>query len=94
MEAHHRNFHHPFRPYKIQVDLMNAIYDCIERKQVGLFESPTGTVSSISHTRTYMLSLSQCYARIPQLLTVQWHASCLSITKFTWSWAFLFLAVN
>ena len=39
-----RNFHHPFDPYDIQVEFMNALYDCIEHKQVGIFESPTGTV--------------------------------------------------
>ena len=41
-----RNFHHPFEPYDIQVEFMNALYDCIEHKQVGIFESPTGTVGS------------------------------------------------
>jgi chromosome transmission fidelity protein 1 len=37
-----RNFHHPYEPYPIQLDFMNALYDCIEKGQVGIFESPTG----------------------------------------------------
>ena len=38
-------FNHPFQPYSIQVEFMRAVYDCIENRQVGVFESPTGTVS-------------------------------------------------
>ena len=37
-----RDFHHPYKPYQIQLDLMNAIYDCIQNRQIGIFESPTG----------------------------------------------------
>lgn len=40
-----RDFHHPYPPYDIQTDLMNAIYECIDSGKVGIFESPTGTVS-------------------------------------------------
>ena len=48
MEASQRDFHHPFEPYEIQVELMNAIYDCIAQSKVGIFESPTGTGKSLS----------------------------------------------
>lgn len=37
-----RDFHHPYTPYEIQDQLMNAIYDCIAERKVGIFESPTG----------------------------------------------------
>jgi hypothetical protein len=35
----------PFTPYKIQEDFMKSLYDCIEDKKIGMFESPTGTVN-------------------------------------------------
>ncbi|ODV90905.1 hypothetical protein CANCADRAFT_11308, partial [Tortispora caseinolytica NRRL Y-17796] len=42
-------FGHPYDPYPIQVDLMNAIYDTIASgKKVGIFESPTGTGKTLS----------------------------------------------
>lgn len=44
----HRDFHHPYEPYDIQLDFMNAVYDCLESSKVGIFESPTGTGKSLS----------------------------------------------
>tara|TARA_R110002003_G_scaffold63_1_gene5781 strand:+ start:4201 stop:5262 length:1062 start_codon:yes stop_codon:yes gene_type:complete len=43
-----RDFHHPYQPYDIQNDFMNAVYDCLESGKVGIFESPTGTGKSLS----------------------------------------------
>lgn len=43
-----RTFHHPFKPYDIQSQLMTAVYDCISEGKVGIFESPTGTGKSLS----------------------------------------------
>jgi chromosome transmission fidelity protein 1 len=43
-----KNFHHPFQPYDIQQEFMQAVYDCIENGKVGIFESPTGTGKSLS----------------------------------------------
>ena len=43
-----RDFPFPFPPYEIQRDFMNALYDAIESKSIGLFESPTGTGKSLS----------------------------------------------
>ncbi|KAJ3357714.1 hypothetical protein HDU83_004869 [Entophlyctis luteolus] len=35
-------------PWPIQQDFMSTLYQCIDRKQVGIFESPTGTGKSLS----------------------------------------------
>jgi chromosome transmission fidelity protein 1 len=43
-----RDFHHPFEPYGIQKEFMNAVYNCLEDGKVGIFESPTGTGKSLS----------------------------------------------
>ncbi|OJD19876.1 hypothetical protein AJ78_00236 [Emergomyces pasteurianus Ep9510] len=41
MSPAEKNFHHPFIPYGIQRQFMQALYDCIEEGKVGIFESPT-----------------------------------------------------
>jgi hypothetical protein len=38
----------PFDPYDIQLAFMSSMYDCIEKRQFGLFESPTGTGKTLS----------------------------------------------
>lgn len=37
-----KDFHHPYAPYPIQVEFMNAVYTTIEDGCIGIFESPTG----------------------------------------------------
>lgn len=39
-----RPFPHPYRPYAIQNDFMLNLYTAIQRRQVAILESPTGTV--------------------------------------------------
>ncbi|ETI29388.1 hypothetical protein G647_01841 [Cladophialophora carrionii CBS 160.54] len=48
MEPSQANFCHPYQPYSIQLEFMQSLYRCIEEKQVGIFESPTGTGKSLS----------------------------------------------
>lgn len=43
-----KDFHHPYTPYDIQIELMTAIYDCITAGKIGIFESPTGTGKTLS----------------------------------------------
>ena len=42
------DFHHPFTPYDVQEEFMRTVYDVLEAGdgQIGILESPTGTVSS------------------------------------------------
>ncbi|KAK1960787.1 DNA repair helicase [Colletotrichum sublineola] len=44
------NFNHPYTPYDVQTDFMNAAYSVLQRGngQVGILESPTGTGKSLS----------------------------------------------
>lgn len=48
MEPSNHKFHHPYEPYDIQLEFMQKLYQCIEQKHVGIFESPTGTGKSLS----------------------------------------------
>ena len=34
------------QPYSIQVNFMKALYKTLELKKIGIFESPTGTVTT------------------------------------------------
>lgn len=36
------DFHHPYKPYDIQLQFMQALYACLEDSKVAVFESPTG----------------------------------------------------
>ncbi|XP_073982293.1 ATP-dependent DNA helicase DDX11 isoform X2 [Rhodnius prolixus] len=43
-----KDFSFPFPPYEIQLDFMKKLYTTIEDKNIGIFESPTGTGKSLS----------------------------------------------
>lgn len=57
--------HFPFQPYPIQISFMRDLFFTIENRKIGLFESPTGTVSE---TKTIsfdgMAFFSQTYGGI------------------------------
>lgn len=40
------SFLFPFTPYGIQHGFMTELYSALENKKLGIFESPTGTVSN------------------------------------------------
>lgn len=44
------DYEFPFPPYKIQKELMEAVYDTLTQKSIGIFESPTGTGKSLTLT--------------------------------------------
>ncbi|KAI9758269.1 MAG: 60S ribosomal protein L28 [Chaenotheca gracillima] len=44
-----RDFHHPYKPYGIQQAFMQELYRCVNEGNVGIFESPTGTVRRFLH---------------------------------------------
>ncbi|EFR02642.1 hypothetical protein MGYG_05640 [Nannizzia gypsea CBS 118893] len=53
-----KDFRHPYTPYEIQVQFMDALYGCIEDGGIGIFESPTGE----SRTQTVSGTASLCTA--------------------------------
>lgn len=40
-------FAFPFPPYDIQQKFMKVLYNTLENKLLGIFESPTGTVRNL-----------------------------------------------
>jgi len=45
-----QDFGFPYTPYAIQEQLMQELFLVLERKQIGIFESPTGTGKSLTLT--------------------------------------------
>ena len=41
-------FSFPFKPYDIQLNLMNKIYETLQNEQIGIFSSPTGMLQLIN----------------------------------------------
>lgn len=55
-EATGVDFNHPFTPYDVQLQFMRTVYNVLQQGdgQVGILESPTGTVS----VNRYLFTLS------------------------------------
>lgn len=49
------SFLFPFTPYAIQHNFMTKLYLALENKKLGIFESPTGTVSKKKKIDYYIL---------------------------------------
>lgn len=50
-------FDFPFFPYSIQHEFMANLYNVLENRRLGIFESPTGTVSSTLTEYTKLLTI-------------------------------------
>ena len=50
-------FEFPFTPYNIQQDFMRKLYYALQNDKIGIFESPTGTVSThvVSYSDYFIL---------------------------------------
>lgn len=70
------DFHHPYTPYDVQNQFMRAVYQVLERGdgQVGVLESPTGTVR---------LSQRLWFHAIAFYSIIQWHDST-AMNTLTW----------
>lgn len=71
MEPAVKDFHHPYKPYDIQSELMNVIYQCIAEGKIGILESPTGTLLLDCFVSYLMLLSRNC------ILNEQSHSSLL-----------------
>ena len=49
MELRAEHFHHPYSPYDIQLQFMQALYGCLEEGKIAVFESPTGKPARREH---------------------------------------------
>lgn len=48
-KKHEQNYHHPYQPYDIQVQLMDCVYEMLSKNiKIGILESPTGTGKTLS----------------------------------------------
>ncbi|KAF0986820.1 hypothetical protein HZS_6527, partial [Henneguya salminicola] len=41
-------YHFPYKPYKIQTEFMDELYEIFNKGHIGLFQSPTGTGKTMS----------------------------------------------
>lgn len=50
------DFHHPFVPYDVQLQFMRTVYGVLQQGQgqIGILESPTGTVCRVGQYATVL----------------------------------------
>ena len=49
------DFHHPYTPYDIQLQFMQALYACLEDSKIAVFESPTGKLLILYYSYCILL---------------------------------------
>jgi chromosome transmission fidelity protein 1 len=54
------DFHHPYTPYAIQETFMSTVYQVLEEGNVGILESPTGTVCAVQISSRDLILRSGC----------------------------------
>ncbi|KAF8459481.1 ATP-dependent RNA helicase chl1 [Terfezia claveryi] len=91
-----RDFHHPYNPYPVQLDFMNALYDAIETGSIGIFESPTGTGKSLSLLCGSLTWLKDHKAKTLDIISPQdverTYAVCIDPTEPEWVQEYAFKA--
>ncbi|XP_044749872.1 ATP-dependent DNA helicase DDX11 isoform X2 [Coccinella septempunctata] len=85
-------FDFPFPPYDIQNDFMKALYQTIENKKFGIFESPTGTGKSLSiicGATRWLKDHNEAQRKVLSDLVEQYQVEKEKLSKETTDWLIL-----